>query len=49
VGSLAILRFARPVCWQGFPETALPDELRDANPLGILRMINGQTTRDPVQ
>ena len=49
VGSRAILRFARPVCWQGFPESALPDELRDANPLGIHRMINGQTTRDPVR
>jgi NADP-dependent aldehyde dehydrogenase len=49
VGSRAILRFARPVCYQGFPETSLPDELRDANPLGILRMINGGTTRDPVQ
>lgn len=48
VGSRAILRFARPVCWQGFPESALPDELRDANPLGILRMIDGATTRDPV-
>lgn len=48
VGSRAILRFARPVCWQGFPESALPEELRDSNPLGILRMINGQTTRDPV-
>ena len=49
VGSRAILRFARPVCWQGFPESALPDELRDANPLGILRMINGETSRDPVR
>lgn len=49
VGSRAILRFARPVCWQGFPESALPDELRNANPLGILRMIDGATTRDPVR
>lgn len=49
VGSRAILRFARPVCWQGFPESALPDELRDGNPLGILRMINGTTSRDPVR
>lgn len=49
VGSRAILRFARPVCWQGFPESALPEELHDSNPLGILRMINGQTTRDPVR
>ena len=48
VGSRAILRFARPVCWQGFPEAALPEELRDANSLGILRVINGQTSRDPL-
>jgi NADP-dependent aldehyde dehydrogenase len=48
VGSRAILRFARPVCYQGFPEAALPDELRNANPLGILRMIDGNHTRDKV-
>ena len=45
VGSQAIFRFARPVCYQGFPEEALPGELRDANPLGIWRMIDGQMTR----
>ena len=46
VGSLAILRFARPVCYQGFPDDALPAELKDANPLGIWRMIDGRTTRE---
>jgi len=46
VGSLAILRFARPVCYQGFPDDALPAELKDANPLGIWRMIDGQMTRE---
>jgi len=48
VGSRAILRFARPVCYQGFPDAALPEDLRNANPLGILRMLNGNTTRDAV-
>lgn len=48
VGSQAILRFVRPVCYQGFPETMLPEELRDANTRGIVRMINGELTRDPV-
>jgi NADP-dependent aldehyde dehydrogenase len=48
VGSQAILRFARPVCYQGFPEALLPEELRDENPLGILRTIDGKLTRDPV-
>ena len=28
VGSAAMDRFLRPVCWQGFPDGALPDELR---------------------
>src|SRR5690606_5489237 len=37
VGTAAILRFARPVCYQGFSDALLPDELRNANPRGILR------------
>jgi 2,5-dioxopentanoate dehydrogenase len=49
VGSLAIYRFARPVCYQNFPQVALPDELKDENPLGILRLIDGQFTRDAVR
>ncbi|MGA7524571.1 MAG: aldehyde dehydrogenase (NADP(+)) [Acidobacteriaceae bacterium] len=48
VGTRAILRFARPVCYQGFPEAMLPEELRDANPGGILRMVNGSQTREPI-
>ncbi len=49
VGTLAILRFARPVCFQGFPQTALPEELQDANPLGIWRLVDGRLTRDPLR
>ncbi|MGH9585643.1 MAG: aldehyde dehydrogenase (NADP(+)) [Acidobacteriaceae bacterium] len=49
VGSQAILRFARPVCYQGFPDAALPDELRNANSLKILRKLNGHMTTDPVE
>lgn len=45
VGSQAIFRFARPVCYQGFPDGVLPDELKDGNPLGIWRMIDGQMSR----
>jgi NADP-dependent aldehyde dehydrogenase len=48
VGTLAIYRFARPVCYQDFPQAALPDELKDENPLGIWRLVNGQHTRDAV-
>jgi len=47
VGTQAILRFTRLVCYQGFPDSALPDELKDANPLGIWRMIDGGISRDP--
>jgi NADP-dependent aldehyde dehydrogenase len=42
VGSLAIYRFARPVCFQGFPQAALPQELQDENPLGIRRLRDGK-------
>jgi alpha-ketoglutaric semialdehyde dehydrogenase len=45
VGSQAIYRFARPVCYQDFPSAALPGELQDENPLGIWRMVDGQLTR----
>jgi NADP-dependent aldehyde dehydrogenase len=48
VGTQAIYRFSRPVCFQGFPDSALPDELKDANPLGIWRMIDGEMSREPV-
>jgi NADP-dependent aldehyde dehydrogenase len=41
VGTLAIYRFARPVCFQGFPQPALPPELQDDNPLGIRRLRDG--------
>ena len=46
VGTQAIYRFCRPVCFQNFPDAALPDELKDGNPLGILRMIDGEMTRE---
>ncbi len=49
VGSRAIYRFARLICYQSFPATALPDELKDENPLGIWRMVDGQQTREPVR
>jgi NADP-dependent aldehyde dehydrogenase len=42
VGSLAIYRFARPVCFQNFPQTLLPLELQDENPLGIRRLRDGK-------
>jgi NADP-dependent aldehyde dehydrogenase len=41
VGTRAIQRFVRPVCYQNFPDTALPDELKESNPLGIWRLVDG--------
>lgn len=46
VGTHAIFRFARPVCFQNFPDSALPHELQNANALGIWRMVDGQLTRN---
>ena len=40
VGTAAILRFTRPVCYQNFPQELLPAELQDTNPLGIDRVEN---------
>jgi 2,5-dioxopentanoate dehydrogenase len=48
VGSAAIFRFARPVCYQDFPQGSLPEELQDANPRGIWRLVDGAYTREPV-
>lgn len=47
VGTRAVLRFVRPVCYQGFPDAALPEELRDGNPLGLWRQVDGRLTREP--
>lgn len=41
VGMRAITRFARMVCWQGFPDDLLPVELQEANPLGLSRIEDG--------
>lgn len=45
VGTQAIFRFARLVCYQGFPDAALPEELKNSNPLNIWRMVDGQWMR----
>ena len=46
VGTLAIDRFLRPVCFQNYPDSLLPDPLKNANPLGIQRLVDGQSTRN---
>jgi NADP-dependent aldehyde dehydrogenase len=46
VGTRAALRFVRPVCYQDFADAALPDELKNGNPLSIWRMLDGKVTKD---
>jgi NADP-dependent aldehyde dehydrogenase len=49
VGTAAILRFLRPICYQNFPHEALPPELRNENPRKIWRTVDGLLTRNPVK
>ena len=46
VGTGAITRFTRPVCYQNFPTSLLPAELQDGNPLGIWRLVNGDRQKN---
>ncbi|MEV2021331.1 aldehyde dehydrogenase family protein [Pseudomonas aeruginosa] len=46
VGTLAIERFLRPLCYQDYPDSLLPDALKNANPLGLLRLVDGRSTRE---
>ena len=42
----AVLRFARPVCYQNFSDSALPEALHEANPLGLWRLTDGEFCRN---
>jgi alpha-ketoglutaric semialdehyde dehydrogenase len=42
VGTGAIHRFTRPVAYQNMPEALLPEELRDAGPAGLNRLVDGE-------
>ncbi|HYE97068.1 MAG TPA: aldehyde dehydrogenase (NADP(+)) [Rubricoccaceae bacterium] len=44
VGTRALSRWVRAVCWQDAPEAVLPPELHDANPLGLRRLVDGRWT-----
>ena len=48
VGADGIKRFARPVCYQNWPNDLLPDELKNENPLGIWRTVNDQLRKDSI-
>ena len=49
VGTAAIFRFARPVCYQSFPDALLPEALQNANPLGLMRLVDGKQTRETLR
>lgn len=46
VGTAAIYRFTRAVCYQDFPAALLPGALQNENPANILRLVNGEYSRD---
>ena len=48
VGGTAIYRFTRPVCYQNFPDSSLPEPLQNINPLGILRLVDNDYNRNPI-
>jgi NADP-dependent aldehyde dehydrogenase len=45
IGTAAIYRFVRPVCYQGFPDDCLPGPLQNKNITGAWRMVDGEITK----
>lgn len=48
VGTAAISRFVRPVAYQSWPDSLLPDALKNSNPLGLWRVVNGELTKSAI-
>jgi NADP-dependent aldehyde dehydrogenase len=48
VGTRALTRWTRLVCFQGFTDDLLPPALQNTNPLGLLRQLNGEWTKAAV-
>ncbi|HWV74455.1 MAG TPA: aldehyde dehydrogenase (NADP(+)) [Pseudosphingobacterium sp.] len=48
VGADAIKRFLRPIAFQNWPDSLLPDELKNNNPLGIYRTVDNVLTKESV-
>ncbi|MCB8887845.1 aldehyde dehydrogenase (NADP(+)) [Vreelandella malpeensis] len=42
VGTAAIYRFLRPVCYQDLPEGLLPEAIKNDNPLKLRRLVDGK-------
>ncbi len=49
VGTAAIKRFLKPICYQDFSQDLLPDALKNDNPLNITRLVNGKLTKDKIK
>jgi NADP-dependent aldehyde dehydrogenase len=49
VGTAAISRFARPICYQNVPANVLPIELRNENARQVWRLVNNQLTKNAVE
>lgn len=45
VGTQSIKRWVRPFSYQSWPDDLLPNELKNSNPLGILRSVNNEQTK----
>lgn len=48
VGADAIKRFARPICFQNWSNELLPQELKNENPLNVLRRVNSEWTNKSI-
>ncbi|TNF48140.1 MAG: hypothetical protein EP304_06495 [Deltaproteobacteria bacterium] len=46
VGTAAVKRFLRPVCFQNFPQAMLPGPLKNKNEYNLWRLVDGTLTRD---
>jgi NADP-dependent aldehyde dehydrogenase len=46
VGINSIKRWVRPISFQSWPDAFLPDALKNENPLGISRYVDGKQTKD---
>ncbi|WP_439558449.1 aldehyde dehydrogenase (NADP(+)) [Dyadobacter sp.] len=48
VGPDSIKRFTKPLSYQNWPDELLPEELQNANPLGIWRTVNNEVTKGAI-
>jgi 2,5-dioxopentanoate dehydrogenase len=49
VGADGIKRFVRPIAFQNWQNSLLPDELKNENPLGIWRTVNNKLTKEVIK